>query len=541
MADKGRIIETFVMLLLFAVLAPIALAGQSSSFARPPGEHFPLSPNSHRNMPTFKFGKPVAGTTYFYWYDVDTSAHIVNHDGSDALTTHPADMKDLSFKRTSWHRRQLLDMIDARLDFFMPVYWGVPGRYDGWSFRGLPPLVEAHDSLLKEGRMPPLIGLFYDTSILRYSNAPPGGPNQHIDLSTESGKDWFYTAMRDFFSMIPPSKWARVDGRPIVFLYAAEFAKAQDPAQMPYVRKRFAADFGVDPFIVKHRDWQGDAYAIYQWGGAIALQIDEHVAALGPGYDHSAVPGRAPLIVDRRGGATYSDNWERLLALSPSRRPWMVHVETWNEWHEGTDVAHSLEYGRMYIDLTRKYADLFRQGVQVPIQGLYADVTEVHWDPDNAQGMSVRPCGGDGEWGQLTAADRTYIITRPNTFSAAQYLYFCVDDSFAYDADETMYLTVQYRDDGCDAFTVQYDNTDYTQGPVQGAFRDSQIVRINGTSRWKTVTLTLPHCRFVNRCNQADLRLAPTGGSLSLAVSRLTLRKDAPDFRSNGADHEPVQ
>lgn len=30
-------------------------------------------------------------------------------------------------------------------------------------------------------------------------------------------------------------------------------------------------------------------------------------------------------------------------------------VETWNEWHEGTDVAVPKEYGRRYIELTLKY------------------------------------------------------------------------------------------------------------------------------------------------------------------------------------------
>ena len=53
-------------------------------------------------------------------------------------------------------------MIGAGVDFLMPVYWGVPGRYDGWSFAGLPPLVEAHSALEKEGKKPPAIGMFYD-------------------------------------------------------------------------------------------------------------------------------------------------------------------------------------------------------------------------------------------------------------------------------------------------------------------------------------------------------------------------------------------
>ena len=37
-------------------------------------------------------------------------------------------------------------------------------------------------------------------------------------------------------------------------------------------------------------------------------------------------------------------------------------IETWDEFHEGTDIAESKEYGRQYIELTRKYSDLFKSG-----------------------------------------------------------------------------------------------------------------------------------------------------------------------------------
>ena len=32
-------------------------------------------------------------THYFYWYDVASQTHILDGDGSDALTTHPADAR----------------------------------------------------------------------------------------------------------------------------------------------------------------------------------------------------------------------------------------------------------------------------------------------------------------------------------------------------------------------------------------------------------------------------------------------------------------
>jgi hypothetical protein len=131
------------------------VSGQAGELPeRAPGAFFPLTARDHRDAASFQRGRPVVGTTYFYWYDIDSNAHIFDHDGSDAMTTPPADMTALSYKRASWHQSQLLDVMDAGIDFIMPVYWGVPGDYDGWSFAGLPPLVEAHSELEKAGLQP---------------------------------------------------------------------------------------------------------------------------------------------------------------------------------------------------------------------------------------------------------------------------------------------------------------------------------------------------------------------------------------------------
>jgi hypothetical protein len=39
----------------------------------------------------------------------------------------------------------------------------------------------------------------------------------------------------------------------------------------------------------------------------------------------------------------------------------IVMIEAWNEFHEGMDNAESREYGRQYIELTRKYVDRFNK------------------------------------------------------------------------------------------------------------------------------------------------------------------------------------
>jgi hypothetical protein len=505
------------------------VAGQPKELpAKPPGEFFPLKPQDHRKADSFKKGQPVVGTTYFFWYDAESKSHIIDHDGSDALTTHPADMEGISYKRVAWHKAQLKDMIDAGIDFLMPVYWGVPGKYDGWSFVGLPPLVEAHTALEKEGLKPPAIGLFYDTSILQWNGCNADGSNYHVDLTADFGRQWFYAAIRDFFSLIPPAKWARIDGRPIIFLYEAAFAKKQDPErQFGYVKARFKEDFSVEPFIVKSSGWESEADAVYSWGGAVSGPIlFRDVAALGPGYDHGAVPGRRPLIVERKDGRTYIDRWTKLLQLDPKARPWMVHVETWNEWHEGTDIAHSREYGRSYIVLTRLFADLWHAGTHLDLPSSYINASSVSWEPGRPKGLDLRPTGGDGNWELRGFAGVRAAVTSPNPHSqAARYLYFNVDDAFAYGLlGKPLALHVTYRDAGCSSFAVEYDST-VNEGPFGGAFRPAGGVAITGTGLWKTAEFQLPDCRFMNRCNGADLRLVAGGQEMELAVTHVKLQK----------------
>ncbi|MHC4165964.1 MAG: DUF5010 domain-containing protein [Planctomycetota bacterium] len=515
------------VLLLLMICCPAAAADDKLP-AQPPGRFFPLRAQHHEDTVSFKHGQPIVGTTYFYWYDVESRAHIIDGDGSDALTTHPADMNDLSYKRASWHKAQLRDMVDAGVDFLMPVYWGVPGRYEAWSFVGLPPLVRAHDELQKEGVNVPAIGMFYDTSILRHNGFVKDGARYHVDLTTDFGKQWFYTPIRDFFSLIAPGKWARIDGRPIVFMYASAFAKKQDPEQFNYVKQRFEAQFGVVPFIVKSADWKGPADATYSWGGAVSGPlIYKQVAALGPGYDHTAVPGRQPLIVERLDGQTYVDRWRKILALNPKSRPSIVHIETWNEWHEGTDVAHSLEYGRSYIVLTKLFSDMWRAGAVIKSPSLYPDANAVAWAPGRAQGLEIRASGGDGVWRANKIAGTEVVVADVNPFSSdSRYLYFNVDDAFAFDLfDKTVELSVTYRDAGCSSFHIEYDNVDENKGAIDGAFRRGGNVAINGTGRWKTAEFKLKQCRFMNRCNGTDLRIAVLGGDMALAVSKVKVTR----------------
>jgi hypothetical protein len=509
-------------------LAPLLpMLASAVPFVAPdaPGSHISLTEADVVPAVAWTDDEPIVGTYFFYWYDRESTAHFLNGDGSDALVDHPTDPDDYSWKSADWWERELRDVLDAGIDFIAPVYWGVPGQYESghfhWSFEGLPPLVEAWERLRAAGESPPQVALFYDTSTLRHS-----GEGRHIDLTTADGKEWFYATIRDFFSLIPPKMWAMRGGGPIVFLYSAAFAKAQDPSIFGYLDERFRSDFACEPYVVREVSWQGETDAIYAWGGALGLK-PYSVAALGPGYDHHAVPGRDPLVVERRGGDFYRESWDALLGFHPDRRARIAMVETWNELHEGTDICDTVEFGRQYIDMTAEYATRFRAGEHIAHAGSYAVAEQVEVslarEPEEAGLHLVN--GGDGVMEAVVIDGVECWETRPNAHGSAHYAYFDVDESFLFDeAGVSVRVDVTYRDAGCDAFEVHYDASDSSASVREGAFAHGGSVSVGRTGEWKTATFELTGCRFANRANGADFRLAALGAEPRLAVSRVVVR-----------------
>ena len=82
------------------------------------------------------------------------------------------------------------------------------------------------------------------------------------------------------------------------------------------------------------------------------------MAEVGPGFTNSAIcrTGAGCFDVDRENGAFY----ERALqaAVASDRR--ILALETWNEFSEGSQIAETVQDGRVYIELTRRYADRFK-------------------------------------------------------------------------------------------------------------------------------------------------------------------------------------
>ncbi len=302
---------------------------------------------------------PLVFTYFYYWYDLPDGAH------STALTDHPVD-PSASFRRVDWMGQQLIDMRDAGIDVALAVYWG---DEEPSSDVGLANLVQAARQLRAEGERTPGIGLFLDTGLIgRWSY-------DQRDLRTPENRDRFYALVRRFYQAVPREMWGTIDGRPVLWLWGSWLDIRFDQRLFDDVYTRFEADFGVRPYIVADNSWR---YAIgtgfmgrisvdrgapisvddfYSWGGAIEGYREEggNVAEIGPGYDERRLGGsadRTGRYVPRDGGATYRAAWEA--ALASGKR--FIAIETWNEFHEASDIADSREYGRTYIEITREYA-----------------------------------------------------------------------------------------------------------------------------------------------------------------------------------------
>jgi ubiquinone/menaquinone biosynthesis C-methylase UbiE len=75
-----------------------------------------------------------------------------------------------------------------------------------------------------------------------------------------------------------------------------------------------------------------------------------------PGYDDRNLSGLNRPILERKEGKFYGDFWAIAKKyLHPSLK--IALITTFNEWHEGTEIEHSQEYGDYYLKLTKSFAD----------------------------------------------------------------------------------------------------------------------------------------------------------------------------------------
>ena len=316
---------------------------------------------------SFGAAQPLVTTYFFYWFDAAFPSQQAR--GFGVYAYHPTDEATMSFTDPTWYHKQFSDMLAAGVDFVLPDYWGEPGQYarrvapapelNLFATQGLPPMVDALQQLEAEGH-PLKIGLFLDTTILNDE-----------DLTTDRGKHILYASIRDYYSKIPPRLWAAIGGQPVVWLYDAQRVGAFDQSTFDYVYAHFAQDFGgLRPYIVREDQWYTEraptnrviqTEGLYGWGAAVfGYNPDARytLAQVGPGFNNTLLGGGPNRFdTDRQDGAFFRSALDDALASGHQ----ILAIETWNELGEGSGILETQEFGRMYIDILRGYAERFKR------------------------------------------------------------------------------------------------------------------------------------------------------------------------------------
>lgn len=175
--------------------------------------------------------------------------------------------------------------------------------------------------------------------------------------------------------------WLRVEGKPVVFVYV----RAVDDLGLlgwANVAAKLNREFPGGAALIGDRLSVGSARVFdgihtYNTAGELKnLAADEvppwakrrysewvamadrmnRISALTliPGYDDTKIrdPG---LAVKRLDGDLYRRQWEQAIAANPH---WIL-ITSFNEWHEGSEIEPSVEFGDMYLKLTAEYARQF--------------------------------------------------------------------------------------------------------------------------------------------------------------------------------------
>jgi len=299
------------------------------------------------------YGNPEVSKRWYHWKNVDAARKHIDESTHfpvlGAYDSHDPKVVDL-------HCRQAKE---AGLTGFIVSWWRQADFHD----EGMPLML---DTARKHGLK---ITVYYEAVPPRGNPAPQGA----VD-------DLLYIMQK--YASHPA--WLKVNGKPVIFVYGRavndlkldgwekvmnDFT-AKYPGGAVFIGDRISADAarifdGIHTYnptgltkgksVDEIRSWAKTTFP--EWVKTAGANRISCVTII-PGYDDSVQPSRKPPrpITDRHNGDTYRVMWEEAIAANPD---WVL-ITSWNEWHEGSEIEPSVEYGNQYLDITKQFARKFR-------------------------------------------------------------------------------------------------------------------------------------------------------------------------------------
>lgn len=337
-----------------------------------------VAPSACGSRPTKLPG--LAVSAYYYpWYgrpgqwqqDITDAPVLGKYDGRDSAVLQ---------KHFQWAR-------DANLDF-LTVSWPGPGTWEDGTLK---------NHYLKQPNSLPFAVIYESAAELKL---PSGG---HIDFNAEATPgetkgqlflhDMEYLA--DTYLLNPD--YYRLNGRPVIVFYLVREWRHYGPYVQRF-RQMMAAE-GIDPYLVADVVWWSDpenaawnwttlsngfdaitGYSLYDPAQPTstdaflsgASQVFERYRDLAdahgldftpsvmPGFDDRNLRGTNRPYIGRTNEELYRRFWEIATRFASGLHP-LLFVTSFNEWHEGTEIEPSSQYGTKYLSLT---AELVQQSTR---------------------------------------------------------------------------------------------------------------------------------------------------------------------------------
>lgn len=317
-------------------------------------------------------GGPLVGAHYYPWYDHERWAGQPATD-TPTLGRYSSADHAVAAQHIRWAKQ-------ADIDFFM-ISCLSPDGPEAKTLRAsvVPALEEAAFRFALHYETPIALGLRPDKPIDLAAKLPDGTVagdrlSEHFDHLAE-------TYLRH-------PQYLRYDGKAVVMVYLVRNMENAGP-YLKTVRERLAGR-GVELYLIAdvmywerpgELDWAFlqehfqavTAYNMYhrpEFLSGVKRQYeatDRAARARGlrmipnvmPGYNDTRLRGAGRTTIDRVGGAFYRDYWRLASEHVRHDQPFLL-ITTFNEWHEGTEIEPSAEYGNSFLRQTREMAKELR-------------------------------------------------------------------------------------------------------------------------------------------------------------------------------------
>jgi hypothetical protein len=175
--------------------------------------------------------------------------------------------------------------------------------------------------------------------------------------------------------------WLRAGGKPVVFVYGRALSalkpaewrdviaqvRHDNPGGVVLIADSFAPDYvaefdGASTYNITGQTQHKTPTEVAAWAHVAypkmvaSAQGKISTVTIIPGYDDSHVGRPSPRpVTDRYGGETYRALWQEAIVVHPD---WIL-ITSWNEWHEGSELEPSVQYGSAILDETAAFSRQF--------------------------------------------------------------------------------------------------------------------------------------------------------------------------------------